>query len=47
MAVIVSDDIFNKMAVDNILRKGTDLVKFDIKYFSNVEDARKWVSEID
>jgi len=47
MAVIVSDDIFNKMAVNNILLHGNDLVRFDTKYFKTVEEARQWVSEID
>lgn len=47
MAVIVSDDIFNKMAIDNLMLKGNEIVKFDTRYFSNLEDARKWVSEVE
>ncbi len=47
MAIIVSDDIFNKMAIDNIIRKGNEIVKFDTKYFNNLEEAKKWVLEIE
>lgn len=47
VAVIVSDDIFNKMAIDNLMLKGNEVVKSDTKYFNNLEEAEKWVSEID
>lgn len=47
MAVIVSDDVFNRMAVDNLLTKSSGIVKFDTKYFKSVDEAKRWVSEID
>jgi hypothetical protein len=43
MAVIVSKDIFNKMAIDNILMKGGDIVGFDTHYFDNEAAALAWV----
>jgi hypothetical protein len=47
MAVIVSDDIFNKMAIENIIAKGNKIVKFDTKYFNNFAEAKKWVCEVE
>ncbi len=45
MAVIVSKDIFNKMAVDNILLKAGIAVRFDTHYFDNEAAALAWVME--
>jgi hypothetical protein len=45
MAVIVSTDIFNKMAIDNILLKGGDTVGFDTHYFDNEKAASAWVMQ--
>lgn len=44
MAVIVSEDIFNKMSVEEIMNNvpGTDLTSH---YFNSIEDAREWLSK--
>ena len=43
MGVIVSDDVFNQLSVEDIMNKveGADLVS---KYFSNVDDAVDWMN---
>ncbi|WP_192821243.1 STAS/SEC14 domain-containing protein [Rufibacter sp. LB8] len=45
MAVILSTDIFNKMAVENIVQKGGMDIAFDTHYFDNEEDALAWVMQ--
>ncbi|WP_207431245.1 STAS/SEC14 domain-containing protein [Sabulibacter ruber] len=45
MAVIVATDIFNKMAVENMVMKGSGLIKFDTHFFDNEADAFAWVME--
>lgn len=45
MAVIVAEDIFNKMAVENIMMKASDSIKFTTRFFSHEEDAYAWVME--
>ncbi|WP_066831473.1 STAS/SEC14 domain-containing protein [Rufibacter ruber] len=43
MAVIVASDIFNKMAVENIIQRSSDTVPFNTHFFDNQEDAFAWV----
>ncbi|ALJ00253.1 STAS/SEC14 domain-containing protein [Rufibacter tibetensis] len=43
MAVIVSTDIFNKMAIENILMKSSGGVSFDTHFFDNEAAAMDWV----
>ena len=42
MALIPSEDIFNKLSVENIMNEvtGTDLV---VHYFEDVEEAKMWL----
>ena len=42
-ASIQSNDVFAKMAVENILRKADGLIKFDTHYFDTIDDACKWL----
>ncbi|GGK71499.1 STAS/SEC14 domain-containing protein [Rufibacter glacialis] len=46
MAVIVATDIFNKMAVENMLMKGGGGVAFDTHFFENETKALAWVMEV-
>lgn len=46
MAVIVSDDIFNQMSVEEIMQNVPQM-NFTSKYFSNVEEAREWIKSDD
>ncbi|GAB2534514.1 STAS/SEC14 domain-containing protein [Rufibacter soli] len=45
LAVIVSKDIFNKMAVENMIMKAEGVIGFDTQYFSNEEQAYAWAME--
>ena len=45
MATMVSEDIFNQMAVDNLHRKANNHVKFDHQYFKNEKAAAQWLEE--
>lgn len=44
-ATIVSEDVFNKMAVEEILKRADNLGDMVLKDFDNVEDAIAWLSE--
>ncbi|QHL86049.1 hypothetical protein GU926_00755 [Nibribacter ruber] len=46
MAVVVAEDIFNKMAVENMFIQSAGLIPFDTRYFQNVPDAEAWVLEV-
>ena len=46
MAVVVAEDIFNKMAVENMFIQSAGLIPFDTRYFQNVTDAEAWVLEV-
>ncbi|GAA4296048.1 hypothetical protein [Nibribacter koreensis] len=45
MAVVVAEDLFNKMAVENMFIKAAGIVPFDTRYFQSVPDAEEWVLE--
>ena len=45
MATMVSDDIFNQMAVENLHSKANKQVKFDHQYFKNEKAAAQWLEE--
>lgn len=45
LAVVVSDDALNRMGIDNILQRASDLVPFDTQYFADAAEARRWVGE--
>lgn len=45
MATIVSDDIFNKMAIDNIFERSNGLSTITLREFDNVEDALEWLKQ--
>jgi hypothetical protein len=44
-AVIISEDIFNRMAVEAMTVKANEFIKFDMKYFSTKEMAMAWLME--
>ena len=44
-AVIISEDVFNRMATDSMLVKANDFIKFDMRYFDTEEEAMKWLKE--
>ncbi|AMM51956.1 hypothetical protein TH61_13275 [Rufibacter sp. DG15C] len=46
MAVVVAEDLFNKMAVENMFIKAAGMIPFDTKYFHTVPDAEAWVLEV-
>ncbi|MGV3586199.1 MAG: STAS/SEC14 domain-containing protein [Adhaeribacter sp.] len=45
MATLVSEDIFNRMAIENLFVKANDLIKFDHQYFKNEKAATQWLKE--
>ncbi len=45
MATLISEDIFNQMAVENLLSKANDLIKFEHQYFTNEKTAAQWLHE--
>lgn len=42
MGVIVADDVFNQMSVDQIMSK-VEAADFVSKYFPNVDQAKTWI----
>jgi hypothetical protein len=42
LAIIVSKDIFNKMAVETMIMKAEGVIKFDTQYFNSEEEAFAW-----
>lgn len=44
MATLVSEDIFNQMAVENIEAKANEVVLFDNYHFKSEEEAMHWLS---
>ena len=44
-AVVVSTDVFNKVAVKNITNK-MDKGKFTVQYFENLEKAKVWIKKL-
>lgn len=45
MAVVVAADIFNKMAVENIVTRSNDIIKFATRFFPDEQSAYEWVME--
>jgi hypothetical protein len=45
MATLVSEDIFNRMAVENLYVRASDQIKFDHQYFKNEKAATQWLAE--
>lgn len=45
MATLVSEDIFNRMAIENLYVEASDKIKFDHKYFKNEKVAAQWLEE--
>src|SRR5687768_15080604 len=43
MATLVSDDIFNQLAIDTLFVKGNDMIRFDNHYFKTEEEALAWL----
>lgn len=45
MATLISEDIFNQMAVENLHNRANNLVKFDHQYFKDEKAATQWLEE--
>lgn len=45
MATLVSEDIFNQMAVANLESKANEMVNFDTYYFKSEKEALAWLTE--
>ena len=45
MATLVSEDIFNRMAVENLFKRANSQIKFDHQYFKNEKEVGKWFEE--
>jgi hypothetical protein len=45
MALIVSRDRFNQLAVDSIIEKAGDSLTFEIKYFNEPKTAENWLGQ--
>jgi hypothetical protein len=43
MATLISEDIFNQMAVHNLLTKASGHILFDHQYFKSEEEAYEWL----
>ncbi|MFC6999244.1 hypothetical protein [Rufibacter roseus] len=43
MAVVVAKDIFNKMAVENLVARSNDVIKFVTHFFPDEQNAYEWV----
>ncbi|WP_242926193.1 STAS/SEC14 domain-containing protein [Pontibacter vulgaris] len=44
-ATVVSEDVFNKMAVEQLIKRADNLGDMVIKEFDSVEDAIAWLNE--
>ena len=45
MATLVSEDIFNRMAVESLIVRANDQIKFDHQYFKDEKAATQWLGE--
>ncbi|CAN5919829.1 hypothetical protein BH24BAC1_BH24BAC1_25280 [soil metagenome] len=45
MALIVSNDMFNQIAVDSMIDKASDNLTFEIKYFNDLAAGEEWVNQ--
>jgi len=43
MAIVVSEDVFNQLAVENIMTQVTDVIT--THYFSSVDEAKEWMKK--
>lgn len=43
MATLISEDIFNQMAVENIFTRGNKHIRFDHQFFKNEKEALAWL----
>lgn len=44
MATVVSEDIFNKMAIEQMLKRSGGLGSITLRDFDNIADAMEWLS---
>ena len=44
MAALVSEDIFNQMAVETLFIRGNHIIRFDHQFFHREEEARAWLA---
>jgi hypothetical protein len=45
MATLISEDIFNQMAVESLYVKANNIIHFDHQYFNKEEAALAWLKE--
>ena len=45
MALIVSTDMFNQLAVDSMIQKASDKLSFEIKYFADLASGEEWIKQ--
>ncbi len=43
MAILTSTDYFNQMSVDRIMEDSAPVIGFDVAYFDDEHQARKWL----
>jgi hypothetical protein len=43
MATLISKDIFNQMAIENIFTRGDKLIRFDHQFFKDEQEALEWL----
>jgi hypothetical protein len=43
MATLISTDIFNQMAIENIFTRGDKLIRFDHQFFKDEQEALEWL----
>lgn len=43
MASLISEDIFNQMAVENIFTRGNKPIRFDHQFFKDEKEALTWL----
>lgn len=44
MATLISEDIFNQMAVETLHTLGTPVMRFEARFFHNEEQALQWLT---
>ena len=42
-AVVISDDMFNQMAMSNMMGKIRPRLKYPVEYFQDINTAKNWV----
>jgi hypothetical protein len=43
MATLVSEDLFNQMAVDALFTRGNQVIRFDHQFFKDEQEALEWL----